>query len=460
MAEESFDIVFVGGGPAGYVGAIRAAQLGLKTACVEQEKLLGGTCLRVGCIPSKALIQASELYTFVTGDAKGMGIMANGVELDVSRLQQWKDRVVKTLASGVDFLFKKYGVVPFHSTAKILEPGKVSLADGRLLPCKYVVLASGSVPMEIPGVRFGGRVVSSSEALSLPRVPKSMVVIGAGFIGLELGSVYARLGTRVSVVEVLDRILPNADEEVARTALRLLRRQGLDFKLGARVLAVEQDDDKARVILEDAEPLDADLVLLAVGRKPSFSTAVPDELGLATDERGFVRVDTAFKTSVDGIFAVGDVIGGPMLAHKAHHEAVACVERLLGKGAAEVDYDLVPKVAYLDPEVAWVGKTEEELSKQGIRYRKGVFPFRASGRAHTLHRMEGFAKVLADEKTDRLLGVHIIGPQASELVAEATAAMAFGASAEDLSMVSHAHPTLAEALREAALGAFDVPVHV
>ncbi len=454
MTETSYDLLVIGAGPGGYEAAIRAAQLGLKTACVERESALGGTCLRVGCIPSKALLEASELYHRACHELGEFGVRVAGVELDLARMQARKDRVVKTLTAGVAQLFKKNGVVRYEGHATIVGPGLVEVT-GRDAPARLratnVLLATGSKSAPLPGVELDGeRVGTSTEALAYPSVPEHLVVIGAGVIGLELGSVWSRLGARVTVVEYLDRILPGVDAELALEAKRSLTRQGLEFRLKSRVLGARASAGGALVEVDGEEPLRADRVLLAVGRVPNTEGLGLEAVGIRVDARGRIPVDAHGATSAPGFFAVGDVTAGPMLAHKASEEGIACVERLV-TGFGHVDYDLIPGVVYTSPELATVGRSEEQLVEAGIAYKKGSFPFAANGRARALGATEGRVKLLADAATDRVLGVHILGPSAGELIAEAAAAMAFGASAEDLARTCHAHPTLAEALKEAAL---------
>jgi dihydrolipoamide dehydrogenase len=448
------DLVVVGAGPGGYVAAIRAAQLGMRVAVVEREPALGGTCLRIGCIPSKALLESSELYAEARERLEAHGIRARGVELDLPAMLRRKDDVVRVLTKGVDALFRKHGVARHQGHGRLVGPGRVAVEGGpepRELSAPRVLLATGSAPAPLRGVEpDGDRVGTSTEALAYPEVPRHLVVIGGGYIGLELGSVWRRLGAEVTVLEVADRILPGMDAELAAGARKLLEAQGLRFRLGARVVGARADGEGAAVELEDGQAVRGDRVLLAVGRVPFTGGLGLEAVGLAPDGRGRVPVDARFATAAPGVFAIGDVVRGPMLAHKAMDEGVACAEALAG-GAGHVDYDTIPSVVYTAPEIASVGRTEEDLRAAGVAYRKGSFPFRGNGRARTLGRVDGWVKVLADERTDRVLGVHVLGPRAGDLVAEATAAMAFGASSEDLARTCHAHPTLAEALREAAL---------
>lgn len=451
----TFDLVVIGAGPGGYVAAIRAAQLGLSVACVDDNPQLGGTCLRVGCIPSKALLESSELFHLARHALASHGILAPQVQLDLPALLARKDQIVKTLAQGIESLLKKNKIARFLGRAALAGPGAVHVTDPAgavtALAAKHILIATGSVPAPLPGVDLDGdRIGVSTHALNYPAVPRHLVVIGGGYIGLELSTVWHRLGAQVTVVEFLDHILPNTDRQLADEALQLLTRQGIDFRLGARVLAARRDGDECLVEIENAQPLRCDRVLLAVGRKPNTAHLGLDTVGVIPDRRGFIPVNDKFQTSAPGVFAVGDVIGNPMLAHKAEEEAVACVEGIV-TGHCHVDYSLIPAVVFTQPEIASVGRTEEQLAADGVAYRKGVFPFRANGRARTLGHTDGRVKVLADEKTDRVLGVHILGPRAGDLIAEAAAAMAFGASSEDIARVCHAHPTLAESLKEAAL---------
>ncbi len=456
MARIKHDLLVIGAGPGGYVAAIRAAQLGLDTACVEKVKELGGTCLRVGCIPSKALLESSEHYEQARHELGEHGVNLSGVELNLKKMLQRKDRVVKTLTGGVGSLFRKNKVTRYEGHARFEAPGRVAVenSDGSTtIEAKHVIIATGSVTASLPGVEHDGdRIGSSTEALSYPEVPEHLIVIGAGYIGLEMGSVWRRLGARVTVLEYLDRILPGMDNEIAAEAEKLFARQGFEFRLGSRVTAARVEGSQCVVEIDGADPISGDRVLVAVGRKPNTDGLGLDALGIELDRRGRVPVDEHYATSVAGTYAIGDVIAGPMLAHKAEEEGIACVEHI-ATGYGHVNYDAIPGVCYTHPEVASVGKTEEQLNEAGVAFRKGKFPFRANGRARALGQVDGFVKLLADAKTDRLLGVHIIGPRAGDLIAEAAAAIEFGASAEDVARTSHAHPTLAEAMKEAA---FDV----
>lgn len=457
------DLVVIGAGPGGYVAAIRAAQLGMDVACVERETALGGTCLRVGCIPSKALLESSELYAACQDGVAAHGIRLGTIALDLPAMLKRKEETVGGLTRGIDALFRKHEIRRYTGHGRIAGPGRVVVEHGQDsvgLAARRILIATGSEPATLPGVSLDGdRIGTSTEALSYPAVPDHLVVIGAGYIGLELGSVWRRLGARVTVVEYLDRILPGMDAEIAAEARRLLERQGLEFRLGARVTSARVDGDHCVVECLDAEPLACDRVLLAVGRRPMTAGLGLESVGIVPDADGGIAVDERFATGAAAVYAIGDVIRGPMLAHKAQEEGIACVEALAG-GAGRVNYDTIPSVVYTSPEIASVGQTEEVLQAVGIEYRKGTFPFLANGRARILGHPQGRVKVLADRKTDRVLGVHVIGPRAGDLIAEAAAAMEFGASSEDIARTCHAHPTLAEALREAALAVDGRALHV
>ena len=461
MDQKHHDLVIIGAGPGGYVAAIRAAQLGLDTACIDKEPRLGGTCLRVGCIPSKALLESSEKYHELQAGLAGHGITTGEVSLDLAAMQARKTKIVHDLTDGIAGLFKKNKVTRYEGTGRLDGPGKVIVegTDNLVLAAKHVIIATGSASASLPGVELDGDIVGdSTAALSYPAVPGHLVVIGAGYIGLELGSVWRRLGAAVTVVEYLDRILPGTDQEIAREAQKLFKRQKIKFVLKARVTGARQEDGGAVVEIEGQDPIRADRVLVAVGRKPYTEGLGLDTVGIEVDQRGRIPVDARFATKAAGIHAIGDVIAGPMLAHKAEEEGVACVEHL-ATGWGHVDHDIIPGVCYTDPEIAAVGKTEEELQDAGIPYRKGVFFFRANSRARALDRIDGRVKILAHEETDRVLGVHMIGPDAGHLIAEAVAAMAFGASSEDIARVCHAHPTLSEAVKEAALAVDGRAIH-
>jgi dihydrolipoamide dehydrogenase len=462
MQTASHDIVVIGGGPGGYVAAIRASQLGLNAACVEVEDVLGGTCLRVGCIPSKALLESSARYQEIRDSAKEHGILVEGVTLDLAAMMKRKTRIVKGLTGGIDLLFKKNKVTRYIGRGRLDGPGRVVVdgADGPVeLLAKHIIIATGSVAASLPGISLGGRVGTSTEALAWPEVPGHLVVIGAGFIGLEMGSVWARLGAKVTVLEYLDRILPGIDAGIAEQARKAFRRQGLKIQTGIKVTAARDEGEGCVVEAEGIEPISCDRVLLAVGRAPNTEGLGLDTVGIQLDSRGRIPVADGFATTAEGVYAVGDVIGGLMLAHKAHEEGVACVERIV-TGHGHVNYDVIPGVCYTEPEVASVGRTEEELTAAGIEFRSGAFPFKANGRAVTLGHTEGEVKILADARTDRVLGVHILGPRAGDLIAEAAAAMEFGASTEDIARTCHAHPTLPEAMKEAALAVGGRALHM
>ncbi|NBB51987.1 dihydrolipoyl dehydrogenase [Rhizobium sp. CRIBSB] len=457
---QAYDVVIIGGGPGGYNAAIRAGQLGLRAACVEMRDTLGGTCLNVGCMPSKALLHASELYEAVSTEFPTLGIKVGKPELDLSQMMQQKADSVGQLTKGIEFLFKKNKVDWLKGKGRITGPGTVEVeaADGSkaAYAAKNIIIATGSEPTPLPGVDFvAGKVIDSTGALSLPSVPKSLIVIGAGVIGLELGSVWRRLGAQVTVVEYLDKVGAGMDAEVATAFQRGLTKQGMTFRLGTKVTAAKVAGDGVELTVEPAaggaaETLKGDVVLVAIGRRPYTAGLGLETVGIETDKRGFVASDH-LKTGKDGIWVIGDATYGPMLAHKAEEDAVAAVETIAGK-AGHVDYNLVPSVIYTTPEVAWVGQTEEQLKAAGIDYKKGKFPFTANSRAKINHETDGFAKVLADAKTDRVLGVHIYGPQAGELIGEAVITMAFGGASEDIARTSHAHPTRSEAVKQAAMG--------
>lgn len=470
MADE-FDVVVIGGGPGGYVAAIRAAQLGFKTACVEKRGALGGTCLNVGCIPSKALLHASELYEEANAGHLGQwGIGVKDVKLDVEKMIAAKDESVKGLTQGVAGLFKKNKVEWVDGFGKLKDRSTVAvdLNDGgksRELKAKNIVLATGSEVATLPGVEIDGkRVISSDEVISLTKVPKKMIVIGGGYIGLEMGSVWRRLGSEVVVVEYLDSILPAMDKEIGKQMARILKKQGMDIRTGMKVTKTEALKSKAKVTVEpakggDAETLEADIVLVAVGRKPYTEGLGLKEAGVERDDKGRVKIDESFATNVEGIYAIGDIVTGPMLAHKAEEEGIACVETIAGM-TAQVNHDVIPYVVYTNPEIASVGKTEEELKEAGVDYRAGKFPFTANSRAKTNKETDGFVKILSDSETDRVLGVHIVGVVAGTMIAEAALAMEFGASAEDIALTCHAHPTHNEAMKEAALAVHKRAIHM
>ena len=465
------DLIVIGAGPGGYVAAIRAAQLGFRTAVVDEHPAAGGVCLRVGCIPSKTLLESSQRLVAARTELKTHGGVATEIGLDLAAMMKRKDRVVTTLTRGVSSLLRKNRIDHIQGRARLGdldgELRRVVIAteqEERAVQARNVIVATGSRPATLPGIELDGdRIGTSTEALAYDSVPERLIVIGAGYIGLELGAVWNRLGSDVIVLEYLDRILPGADAEIAAAAEKIFRRQGLDIRLGSRVLGAKpKDGEKAEacvVEVDGADPIECDRVLVAVGRQPISDGLGLEEAGVAVDERGYIQVDERFATSAPGIFAIGDVIGGPQLAHKAEEEGMACVEGIAG-GYVHIDYDAIPGIVYTEPEVASVGKTEEQLKDAGTAYRRGTFPFRAIGRARATGSLDGFVKILAHAETDEVLGVHILGSHAGDLIAEAVAAISFGASAEDLFRTSHAHPTLAEAIKEAALAVHGRAVHM
>jgi dihydrolipoamide dehydrogenase len=456
----TYDLIVIGSGPGGYVCAIRAAQLGMKVAVVEKDKTFGGTCLNVGCIPSKAMLHASELFEETAHLFPKMGIKVGKPELDLAAMMKFKDEGVDGNVKGVAFLFKKNKIDTFQGTGRIAAPGKVEVkaADGKseTLDTKAIVIATGSDVARLRGIEIDEkRIVSSTGALVLEKVPQRLLIVGAGVIGLELGSVWRRLGSQVVVVEFLDRILPGMDSEVCRQFQRLLEKQGITFKLKSKVTGVDTSGKALKASVEPAaggaaETIEADVVLVSIGRVPFTDGLGLDEVGVKRDNKGRVIVDAHFATNVPGIYAIGDVIAGPMLAHKAEDEGVAAAEILAGQ-AGHVNYDVIPNVVYTFPEIASVGKSEDELKEAGVAYAVGKFPFTANGRAKVNHQTDGFVKILADAKTDRVLGVHIVGADAGNMIAEAAVAMELGAASEDIARTCHAHPTLTEAVKEAAL---------
>jgi dihydrolipoamide dehydrogenase len=470
MANETFDLVVIGAGPGGYVAAIRAAQLGMKVAVVEKRVTFGGTCLNVGCIPSKALLQSSHLFEQAGHDLAVHGIELGAPRLDFAQLMKRKNEVVDATTKGVAFLFRKNKIASFQGTGRIEKAGSVAVVgeDGAVketLATRNILIASGSEVTPLPGVTIDEKkIVSSTGALDLAEVPRRLVVVGAGIIGLELGSVWRRLGSEVTVIEFLDRIVPGVDDEVTRHFHRALAKQGLEFKLASKVTKAEPSQSGVTVTVEPAkgeaaETLEADIVLVSIGRRPYVEGLGLDKAGVKLSPRGCIEVDAHFQTSVPGIYAIGDAIDGPMLAHKASEDGVACVETLAGQ-KGHVNWDLVPSIIYTQPEVAWVGKTEEQLNAEGVAYKVGKYPFTADPRSRANGATEGFVKVLADKATDQVLGVHIIGAEAGTMIAEAGMAMEFSASAEDIGRVCHAHPTVNEAMKEAALAAWDKPIHL
>ncbi|MBP1753147.1 MAG: lpdA2 [Geobacteraceae bacterium] len=474
MPEDIFDIVVIGGGPGGYVAAIRAAQLGMKVAVVEKRNNLGGVCLNEGCIPSKALLDSSELFTVAKEKFVSHGIKAAGLEFDLAKMMARKDQIVRKLTEGISFLLKKNKVIRFTGSGKLAGPRgdglqvvAVTSPDSpgipRLINGRHILLATGSEPVELPFLPFDGQtVVSSREALAFAEVPEHLLVVGGGYIGLELGSVWNRLGAKVTVVEMLPHILPNTDRQVADALAHILKKQGMYFLMESSVTGVDIEEGTTLVTVQtgdSTEELSCDRVLVAVGRKPFAANLGLAEAGIDLDEKGRVAVDKNYETAADGIYAIGDLIAGPMLAHKAMEEGVACVERLAGH-ASQVDYEFIPGVVYTWPEAASVGKTEEELKEANIAYSAGRFSFAANGRARCMEETDGFVKILARKDTGKVLGVHVVGPRASEMIAEAVTVISYGGSAQDIALTFHAHPTLSEAMKEAALDVEGRAIHV
>lgn len=466
---DAFDVVVIGAGPGGYVAAIRAAQLGLKTACIDKRDTLGGTCLNVGCIPSKALLHASHLYHEASHDFGKYGIKAKGVEMDIDAMLASKTKVVDDLTSGIEFLFKKNKVEWIKGAGRFTDKNtiEVALNDGgtRTVTTKDTIIATGSDVASLPGIEIDeAKIVSSTGALDIPAVPKSMVVIGGGVIGLELGSVWSRLGAEVTVVEFMDQVLPGMDGEVRKNFGRILKKQGMKLKLSSKVTEVKKTKAGVDVTFEpvkggDSETIKTDVVLVSVGRRPYTDGLGLETIGVEMDERSRVKIGHDFSTNVPGVWAIGDVVEGPMLAHKAEDEGVACAENIAGL-TGYVNHDVIPGVVYTYPEVASVGKTEEELKEAGTAYNAGKFPFTANSRAKANQNTDGFVKILADKDSDRVLGVHIIGGDAGNMIAQAATAMEFGASAEDIALTCHAHPTETEAMKEAALAVHKRPIHM
>ena len=459
MAEQSFDLVVLGGGPGGYVSAIRAAQLGLKTAVIDENPQFGGTCLRVGCIPSKALLESSHLLVEARDHMVEHGISATKLTVDLGTMMKRKSRIVDTLTGGINMLLKRNKVTTYVGRGKLIGEGKVAVSTDDTISAKHIILATGSVPMRLPGNEFDGDFIGdSTTALGYNNVPKTLVVIGGGYIGLELGSVWNRLGAKVIVLEGMDRVLPGLDQEIAKIAKRTFEKQGLEFRTSMWVESARRVGNLCEVKCKGTEPIQCERVLVSAGRSPNTKDIGLESAGVKVDKRGFIEVNSNMQTSAAGVFAIGDCIGGAMLAHKASEEGVACVEQIVN-GAGHVNYDAIPAIVYTHPEIASVGKTEEQLKEAGIKFRKGSCPFGANGRARAIGDVDGKIKVIADAQTDRILGVHAIGARAGDLIAEAAVAMNFGASSEDLARCCHAHPTLSEIMQEAALAVDGRAIH-
>jgi len=456
------DVIVLGGGPAGYVAAIRAAQLGMNAACIDENPKFGGTCLRIGCIPSKALLESSHHYVDAKNGLSAHGVVVGQVQLDLATMMERKDAIVQTLTGGIDLLFKKNKVTGYRGVGRLKDVESVvveSDSEPLTIRAKHIIIATGSRPATMHGVEEDGDLIgNSTAALKYSSVPTTMVVIGGGYIGLELGSVWSRLGAKVIVLEAADRILPGLDGELSQLALRSFTKQGIEFRTGMWVEGAKVEDGRCIVKCKGQDPIVCDRVLLAAGRLPNSRDIGLESCGIETDKRGFIPVNENFETAVKNIYAIGDVIGGAMLAHKGMHEGSICIERISGMHS-HMNYDAIPAIVYTHPEIATIGKTEEQLKEEGIDYRKGVSPYGANGRARTLGDTEGRVKVLADAKTDRVLGVHIIGGHAGDLIAEAAAAMEFGASSEDIARTCHAHPTLSETFHEAALAVDGRSIH-
>tara|TARA_Y100000746_G_scaffold69133_1_gene57633 strand:- start:2936 stop:4336 length:1401 start_codon:yes stop_codon:yes gene_type:complete len=463
---EKFNVVVIGGGPGGYVCAIRLAQLGFKTACVESRGSLGGTCLNVGCIPSKNLLNLSENF-HKAKNFSNLGIETGQLKLNIEKMMKNKDKAVTVLTKGVEFLFKKNKVTYFKGTGSFKSPNQISIIDDKkketILEAQKIIISTGSEPVSLPNVKFDEKIVlSSTGALSLNSVPKKMIVVGGGYIGLEMGSVWSRLGSEVHVIEFLDHITPGMDKEVSKEFMKILTKQGISFHMQTKVESIKNNKTSAKVFLMDKDgkkkELECDVVLISVGRKPNTKNLKLDSVGVLLDEKKRIKVNKNFETNIKNIYAIGDVIAGPMLAHKAEEEGIAVAELISGQ-SGHVNYDVIPGVIYTSPEVATVGKTEEQLKSLGIKYKVGKFPFIANSRAKAINEPEGFVKILADEKTDKILGVHMIGPHVGEIIGEVAVAMEFGASSEDVARTCHAHPTFSEAVKEAALSIDKRAIH-
>ena len=462
-----FDLVVIGSGPGGYVASIRAAQLGMKVACIEKESALGGTCLNIGCIPSKALLNSSEKFIEISNHVEEHGIKTNKVDLDLAKLMQRKEKIVKKLTTGISFLFKKNKITHIPGKATFVDKNTIVVKNSKQeinISAKNFIIATGSSSVEIPNITVDEKqIVTSTGALSLNKVPKTLLVIGGGYIGLEMGSVWSRLGSKVTVVESLDRIVPTMDDEVAKEFMTSLQKQGLEFKLSHKVISAKVNKNDVEVIIQYSDKKEVkikyEIVLMSVGRKPNTSELNLEKIGVKLTKNSSIQIDNDFKTSVDGIYAIGDVVPGPMLAHKAEEEGIACVEIIKGQ-KPHVNYDAIPAIVYTNPEIASVGKTEEQLKESNIDYKVGKFPFMANGRALTTSSPEGFVKILVDKKTDSILGAHIIGHDAGQLIAEIVTAMEFGGSSEDIARICHAHPTTSEAVKEAALNVDGRAIHI
>ena len=466
--QKSFDVIVIGGGPGGYVCAIRSAQLGFKTACIESRGTLGGTCLNVGCIPSKSLLNLSENYHKAQKEFNGLGIEANNIKLNLSKMMNNKNKSVLTLTKGVEYLFKKNKITYLKGNGSISSQNIVTVVDEFKKKSNYqtknIVISTGSIPASLPEIKIDEKIiVSSTGALSFNKVPKELIIIGGGYIGLEMGSVWKRLGSNVTVVEFLDHIIPGMDSDISTEFLKILKKQGINFKLNSKVTAVSTVKDQAVVDFTNNESakrerIQTDKVLIAVGRKPNIEGLNLTKIGIKKDTQGRIQVNKKFQTKFENIYAIGDVIPGPMLAHKAEDEGIAVAEIIAGQ-AGHVNYDVIPAVIYTSPEVAAVGKTEEQLKKEKIKYKVGKFPFLANSRARVNNETEGFVKIIADEKSDKVLGAHMIGPHVGTMIAEVALAMEFGASSEDIARTCHAHPTYTEAIKEAALAVDNRPIH-
>ena len=462
-----FDLVVIGAGPGGYVASIRAAQLGMKVACIEKESTLGGTCLNIGCIPSKALLNSSEKFMEISNHAEEHGIKATKVDLDVTKLMQRKEKIVKKLTTGIGFLFKKNNIIHIPGTATFVDKNTISVKNSKqeiTVSANNFIIATGSSSIEIPNIAVDEKqIVTSTGALSLNKVPKTLLVIGGGYIGLEMGSVWCRLGSKVTVVEALDRIVPTMDDEIATEFMKSLKKQGLEFKLSHKVTSTKVSKSGVEVKMQSFDKKELkekyEIVLMSVGRKPNTEGLNLENIGIKLTKNNSIEIGKNFQTSVEGIYAIGDVVPGPMLAHKAEEEGVACVEIIKGQ-KTHINYDAIPAIVYTNPEIASVGKTEEQLKELNIDYKVGKFPFMANGRALTTSSTDGFVKILADSKTDQILGAHIIGHDAGQLIAEIVTAMEFGGSAEDIARICHAHPTTSEAVKEAAMNIVGRAIHI